>query len=313
MGLAILVPFLAPAPALSQTGESGSSRSLNGHFFIPSSSIGDPFISTFVRTQTGGGFATNVARDIDNPALDSLRSELVGDLAFMTLEFEYQHAVTDWLALSAAASGAGRVGTGAQSVLAQGVTSYFGFKLGAAARFHESEKWLFSGVARFQPTTQYRLDALTFVKRAIDEGQITEDNSLVLKSDGAGAALGVRGAYAPRDYLGFAFGAEVGYADTFDADGRDDPASEFGLLTSFDMKPLWGVPLGLIASIKSDGFVVENSDITEGVTTFGWGVAYTGRDDFSLGVEFSHIWVPLIQSDQTVTANLGAFNLKYFF
>ena len=68
-----------------------------------------------------------------------------------------------------------------------------------------------------------------------------------------------------------------------------------------------GIPIGLLASAKFDSFVVDNSDITEKVTTFGWGLAYAGRDDFSLSLETSRLRVPLIQSDRTINANLVAF------
>lgn len=311
--IAILACYLVPIPASGQNHDPAAARTLNGHIFIPSSLIDDPFITTLVRTQTGGGFATKVTRDIENEVVDSLIDALVGDLAFMALEFEYQHAVTDWLALSASASGAARIGTGAQSVLAQGVTSMFGFKLRVAARVLQTEKWILSTTARFQPSTQYRLDVLTFAKRVIEERRIAEDNSLVLKSHGIGVAGGIRGAFAPKSWLGFVFGGELGYADTFSEEGRGELASKIGMLTSFDLNPLRGLPIGLLASVNFDSFVVDNSDITKEVTTFGWGVAYTGREDFSMSLETSHLMVPLIHSDRTINATMIGFNLKYFF
>ena len=66
-------------------------------------------------------------------------------------------------------------------------------------------------------------------------------------------------------------------------------------------------------SVKQDGFVVENSDITNKVRALGWGVAYTGREDFPLSRETSRLRVPLTKSDRTITANLFSFNLRYFF
>ena len=311
--VAIVACALAPNPASGQTQDPAAARRLNGHTFIPSSQIDDPFITTLIRTQTGGGFATKVARDIENEVVDSLIDALVGDLAFMALEFEYQHAVTDWLALSASASGAARIGTGAQSVLAEGVTSMFGFKLRAAARVLQTEKWLLSTTLRFQPSTQYRLDILTFAKRVIEEGMIAEDNSVVIKSNGVGGAAGLGGAYAPKPWLGFVFAGNLGYADTFSEEGRSDLAWDVGGLASFDLNPLRGIPLGFMVGIKQDAFVVENSDITDRVVAVGWGLAYTGRDDFSLGFETSHLRVPLTRSDRTVTATLFSFNLRYYF
>ena len=311
--VAALVLSALPGSLAAQSHDPAAARTLNGHVFIPSSLIEDPFITTLVRAETGGGFATKVARDIENEVVDSLISALVGDVAFINLEFEYQHAVTDWLAVGASGSAAARVGTGAQSVLAQGVTSMFGFRLRAVARLLQTDRWLLSSTLRFQPSTQYRLDILTFARRVIEEGQISKDNSVVIRSDGIGAAAGIRGAYAPKPWLGFVFGGNLGYSDTFSSKGRSDLAHDFGGLASFDLNPLKGIPVGFAASAQWDTFVLDNSDITDSATTFGWGVAYTGRDDFSLGLETGQVRIPLVQADRTVTATLVKFNLKYFF
>jgi hypothetical protein len=308
-----LVLSAFPSALTAQSHDPAAARTLNGHLFIPSGFIEDPFITTVVRAETGGGFAIKVARDIQNEVVDSLIDALVGDVAFINLQFEYQHALTDWLALGASGSAAARLGTGAQSMLAQGVTSMFGFRFRAVARLFQSDRWLLSSSVRVQPSTQYRLDILTFAQRVIDEGQISEDNSVVIRSDGVGAAAGLRGAYAPKPWVGFVFGGNLGYSDTFSEQGRSDLAHDFGGLASFDLNPLYGVPVGFLASARWDTFVLDNSDITDKATTFGWGVAYTGRDDFSLGLETGHTRIPLIQSDRTVTATVVKFNLKYFF
>ena len=128
-----------------------------------------------------------------------------------------------------------------------------------------------------------------------------------------GAAAGLGGAYAPKPWLGFIATGNVGYADTFSSEGRSDLAWDLGGLVSFDLNPLKGIPLGLLASFQQDAFVVDNSDITNKVTAFGLGVAYTGRDDFSLSLETSNLRVPLIESDRTISAFMVGFNLRYFF
>ena len=312
----VLVLFacpLLPSSMYGQAQDPSPARTLNGHIFIPSNAVRDPFITTMVRTETGGGFATNVSRDVENEALDSLIDALTGDLAFMALEFEYQHGITEWLAVRAAAGGGARLGTGAQSVLAEGVTSSFNFEFGATARVLRTEKWVLSGTLRFEPSTQYRLDILSFARRAIEEGGISEDNSVVIRSEGVGGAAGIGGAFAPRPWLGLIFRTEAGYSDTFSADGRGDLAWVVGGLASFDLNPISGVPLGFLVTGKQDGFVLANSDITDKVRTFGWGIAYTGRNDFSLSLETSRSSVPLLKADKTITANLVAFNLRYFF
>lgn len=307
---ALVAVALAPGAASAQTRDPSVSRTLNGHTFIPSAVIGDPFVSTLVRTETGGGMANKVSREIQDPVLDSLIDALVGDLAFMSLAFEYQYAFTDWLAVAAEVSGAARIGTGPQSVLAEGITSVFGTKLRATARVLKNEKWIVSTTLRYQPTTQYRLDILNFVKRAIDEGQISEDNSVVVQSNNSGFGVGVGAAYAPKPWLGFVFKGEGGNANREQGSAT---AWNFGVIADIDLKPLYGVPLGFIFTGEQDSYVLENSDLTEKVTSAGWGVAYTGRDDFSLSLETTHLRVPLLKDDQTIGANLIKFNIRYYF
>ena len=309
----LLLVLLGPRAAEGQGRDAQAARTLNGHRFVLSSRIDDPFITTMVRTQTGGGFATKVARDVESEVLDSLVSSLVGDLAFMGLGFEFQYAPTAWLALSTSASGLARLGTGAESVLAQGVTSGFGFEFRAAARILQRERWILSGTLRAEPSPQYRLDILTFAKRAIEEGKIAEDNSVVIRSEAVGMALGLRGAYAPRAWLGFILGGEAGYSDTFQETEGRNVVWRLGGQASFDLDPLTGIPLGFLATAQEDGFVLNASDLAKRTRALGFGVAYTGREDFSLSLEVSRMRVPLIQSDSTINAASIDFNIRYFF
>ena len=180
--LVALAFLLGPSPGQSQSEDPSHRRTLNGHTFIPSTQVEDPFIATLVRTQTGAGYATRVATDVTNEVVDSLIQVLEGDLAFIALQFEYQQALSDWLAISAAGSGAARIGTGAQSVIAQGITSIFAFKFRAMARILERENWMLSGTLKLEPVTQFGLDVLDFARRVIEEGKISEDNSLIRKA-----------------------------------------------------------------------------------------------------------------------------------
>ncbi len=313
LGAVLIASSLAPVPAPAQTRDPAAARTLNGHTFIPSNLIADPFPATLVRTRTGAGYASKVATDVDNAVVDSLIQVLEGDLAFMALEFEYQHGFTDWLAVGLAASGAARIGTGAQSILAQGITSIFGFKIHALARVFEAEKWLVSGLLRLQPTTQYGLDPLGFAQKVIEDGKVSEDNSLTNSESGTGGALGVRAAYAPIDWLGAVFMLDVGFTDTFSEEGRDALATALGGHFSLDLNPLKGIPVGFLGGFKYDGFVLENSDISDSATTTSAGVAFTGRGDFSLSLEAAWLNVPLIESDRSVNAYSGTFNLRYYF
>ena len=95
LAVAVLCSFLSVTAASAQGRDPAAARSLNGHTFIPSSLIGDPFITTALSTQTGGGIARGVSRDVKSEALDEVLKVLAGDLAFMALEFDYELAVED--------------------------------------------------------------------------------------------------------------------------------------------------------------------------------------------------------------------------
>ena len=309
----LLTIMLVPSNAHGQVNDSARKRTLAGHTFIPSSLIQDPFVTTQVRSRTGAGLASKVRTELESDVLDPQISVLQGDLAFLTQEFAYQHALNDWLALGATFKGAARMGTGVQSVIAQGITSIFGMEFRGLVRLVQRDKWMLSANLQFHPTSQYAVELIPFVRQAIDEGRITEDNSLVRASKTVPGTLGLRGAYAPNPSVGFLLLGDLGYADSFGEGSRDGLASVFGGMVSWDLDPGRSIPIGLILSLKHDQLVVEHSDIAENATSVGGGIAYTGRSDFSLSVEGSHVRIPLAANDQSVTAMTVSFNMRYFF
>ncbi len=77
-------------------------------------------MTSYLRTAAGLGIALGLEVPVEN--LDGgLIGTLEGDLAFLTLEFEYQQAVARWLALRAGVSGAAPGG----SCLPAGSRYYF--------------------------------------------------------------------------------------------------------------------------------------------------------------------------------------------
>jgi len=112
-----LVVFLAGSAAWAQN----PGRVLNGHRFIPSEQIATPFVTSYIKTATGGG----AAFDLKTPFIDvngDTLGTLEGNVAFMNLAFQYQQKVTDWLALRGGFTGSARVGIDEQSMLAQGTS-----------------------------------------------------------------------------------------------------------------------------------------------------------------------------------------------
>ena len=118
----------------AQGAEEGADRLrplLGGHRFIPNSFTRDPFSRTYVRNSLGIGQALDVefVPQLDIGGGDTIPG-LSGDLLFAVLDFEYQHAVKDWLAVWGKINMIGRLGTDVGAILAQGATVLTGFELG---------------------------------------------------------------------------------------------------------------------------------------------------------------------------------------
>ncbi len=95
----------APADSAEATGEDSDSAAdqeivqdrklpiLDGHRFIPTSTVPDPFVTSYLRSNTGFGLLL----DANIPVLTAADTVAVlqGDIAFAVLGFEYQQAIVD--------------------------------------------------------------------------------------------------------------------------------------------------------------------------------------------------------------------------
>ena len=93
---------------------------LGQHRFSPISTLKHPFITTFVRSTLGMGQAKDVDLGTVVVGNDTLVS-FQGDLLFLQLQFEYQHAVKEWIAARVEIDVLGRLGTDLESLVADGV------------------------------------------------------------------------------------------------------------------------------------------------------------------------------------------------
>ena len=80
-----------------------------------------------------------------------------------------------------------------------------------------------------------------------------------------------------------------------------------------DLGTLTSVPIGFLLSFSRNSFSENAGDLAEAVTTFGLGVFYTGREDFSIGIEAQAARLPERGSEDDLDAVLGSFALRYYF
>jgi hypothetical protein len=285
---------------------------LNGHRFVLSTQITDPFISSFVGTSTGFGAATDV-----NITIYDFEGEpyaaVQGNLAYMLLSMEYRQALNNWLSVWTQVEGLARMGINAESLLSQGITGVFGFELGGLARIWQNDRFQLSGSIAYRRSKFIGVDILGFVQRVIREGGIAPDNTLTKRIPTNRYDAGLHFTYAPADWVGFLASAELGFTDSIFDRGKNEAMLVLAGLASFDLNPRTGIPLGFHLGFNYTSYPENADDLIEDVRRILFKVAYTGRREFSIALEVNYLRAPLRFTDDLLSSFAGGITLRYYF
>ncbi len=294
---------------------------LDGHRFIPTSTVPDPFITSYLRSNTGFGFLLDANIPVITEA-DTI-AVLQGDIAFAVLGFEYQQAIVDFLALRIGFGGAIRTGTDGQTLLAEGLNARYAFGFGITGRVFRTEDFLLSVVADYESSKLIAMDPFGFTQRIVDEcrdapdvGQCIIDSEQTLLTSGRVSALtgGARAAWSPIEWFGLRGRVELGAGDVSDVESDlSTTILNLGLAADFDLLEVTPVPLGFVLGFDGQIFGGRGSDLAESARRFNAGIFYTGRKEFSVGVEGIFGKVALSKSDESVDSITINLRLRYFF
>jgi len=305
----------------AQTSAPGSQRApgqtirvpeLGQHAFMPSTTVRDPFIKTHIRNTLGIGQALDLNIPLIVLEQDTLLS-LQGDLLFATLQFEYQHAVKDWLAVWVQVSVLGRLGTGVEALLSQGISAGAGFELGWMFRLWQNERMLLSGTLNLWNNNFTLVDMRTFVQRIIDEGEIAPDNHLVQKTPSVRGGAGLRYAWGISKLVGINLLLESGYGESAERQAGSVWFFNTAATIDFDLRAKSKIPIGLIFGYHRTSFPQGGDPITGDIQDFFWRLGYNGSDDFSLGLESNYQRLPLKSLDQTIKVGSTVISMRYYF
>jgi hypothetical protein len=303
--LCVAAAYLAPAGAGAEEG-----RTLGGYRFVPSSFVEDPFITTHFDNYTGLAIASNVEFPIlvipTEPPTTLL--ELNGDFLFVVANFEYQHAVHPRVALHVAGGGASRVGTSGQALLSQGVTAIYNAQLGAIVELWRNDTVLLSASADAGYANGLVVDFVQFAIDIISENYMNA--SLVKVDDGAAANAALRAAWALNSWTGLLGIGQVGISNIGNA--SDEALWRFATAGSFDFGQRGNAPVGLQLSLDVDRLKPQAANIKTSVG-IGFGVYYTGREDFNIGFEFQVARWPLENWDTVAYPTSSGLSLRYYF
>ncbi len=281
---------------------------LAGHAFTPNDLVPDPFIKTFIRNSVGVGSAVDVVVPVAVIDGDTLIG-FEGDVMFALLEFEYQHAVRDWMAARGRLTVQGRLGTNVGALLASGITAAAGFEFGWLVRLFETDRTLLSADVKLANNSFTFINLSDFV-RDITQGQPPQ---LVRNTPSIRGGGGLRFAWGVSPLFGLTAAAATGYGESVERNSEDQWYYEVGTTLDFDLLAVSAVPLGVVLGYKHDSFPEEGDDVTDDVDQGLVRVAYNGRSNFVVALDFTGERFRSKNLNQIVNFRSIAINLRYYF
>ena len=311
----LIILVIAPAFGLAEEDPAALNSDfriprLDGHRFTPNTLTDDPFIKTYIRNSLGIGQAVDLFVPVFKFGDPPERViGLKGDLLKAILEFEYQQAVKDWVALRVKVKVMGRLGTGAESLLATGVTADTGFEFGWMFKLAQGEKTALSGTIDVRNNSVTVVDFLGFVDGVINPPSQPLVKSIPVTRVGGG----LRYAWAASDLVGFTFKSEAGMGESVDRSQADEWYVNFSAAADFDLKAKTVVPLGLVFAYQVDSFPEGGEELVDVKHDLAFRVAYTGTTDFLLSLDFSYNWFKVVGNNETAQFTATLMSLRYYF
>jgi hypothetical protein len=299
----------AKVPATIPRVEPAMGREMGGHTFLPSHIIDNPFSESAVSVNVGvgAGDALGPLVQRDPPAILP-DSKWYGYTALGIL-VGADIRILEYLSARAAFAASAYLGSGKDSVLVVGANARISGGAGLKGSLPVGDDLRFAATFDVIYGPVYTVLIAQGLVDAIQSGQITTSEFLQTK-DTVTWIGGLVGSWAPWPFLGLTLNGQ------FVAPTKTGLASyaQNGILVAamadFDARPLlaW-LPVGLNLAYSITSPVGSNGIST--LQEFGFGVYYTGKRDFALGLEID--WkLGRLENTQASQATLAWLNFKYY-
>ena len=300
------------AGSSAQASASHLRLQLGRHTFAPLQIVPTPFVRTYLRTAIGLGQAV----DLQVPLLVIDTTEIIGlqgDLLFAILDLRYEHAIKNWLSVWADFRMLGRLGTGLQSLLSQGISAALGFELGTMFRLYESERFLLSGTTHLANRDATVINLLDFVQGIIDSGKVTPAHPLVRTTPIMTGGAGLRAAWSISPLAGIYGHGLTGLTETTKTGEAARWFYDMGAVLDLDLGAVGFIPVGVSTGYAQTDLTVQTQRVAEEARTVLLAFSYRGRPDYSISLEMTWEWLPSVLTDQTVKAGSILLMTQYFF
>jgi len=281
---------------------------LNSHVFPSMNNFSSSFISTHVQSNIGFGSTSKIkvpGVTIDDKEILAFE----GKLLFVHIYVRYQQRFTPWLSMYMTFAMAGRLGADMSTILVDGVNTLGGGDIGWLIRIKQTQKLNLSGSVYVKNLTGNFINLTKYIEDIIDDNPNPQPIQRVPAMMMGG---GVNGAYAFNSKYGFQFNTEFAYGESFE---RDKSKFYFtgGIVGDVDFMPENNVPIGLAAGYilsSAPEIIMNNSGITN---TFLGKLAYTGSNDYELGLQFNYYNLKVESLDTKPYVSKIILMLKFYF
>jgi len=282
--------------------------SLNGHRFIPSETVRDPFVNTYMLSQLGGGIATDLVLPLIEIDGDTLFLPS-GDQLFVVLQYQYQQRIKKWLAVNVGFSTLGRLGTDAGALLLAGVTAATDLRLEWLFNVMRNDRSALSFNLGFRNASTTVVDLFGFVEDVIDG----VDSKLVDTIPSSQAIAGARYAYGFSSLVGVKISGTIFYGSKSKLRDPDNEVNfEFGGGVSLDPRKRFGIPVGVIVSYAFRTLSLGRDDSGSDSQEYELKFDYTKPNDFSFGPAITLKRFPGISGGSESSLNVTLTSRYYF-
>ena len=286
----------APAPQTPQLR-----RELDGHNFIPSRYSLDPFVSTYVSSETGFGYGTAHGHTFDihgNPI--STSDYQVGAYAQF---LNFQYGFLDWWAVRASLELVVYSGINTSGVVAVGTNGFGRGGLGTTMSWKVGESLRLGWSFDFGIGPAIFFNILQAVQDSIDSANIVAP---VTSAGSYSLRPAFVGSWAMAKWVGFTFSASYFYNNATTKNSITGVTNSVSLLQGnavfdFDLKPACAVPIGFLAGFQTE-FSVNATAFRQ--WRYQFGMFYTGVPNLNTGAEVVYQRAPVVGNTEIFLSSL---------
>jgi len=282
-------------------------RELAGHNFIPSRFTLDPFVSTYVGSETGGGYGSAPGRTFDIVGhVVSTDTYKVGAFA-QYLDFQY--GFFDWWAVRASLRIVVYTGINDPGIVGIGSSVQVNPVFGTTVSFKVGERLRLGGSFDVGSGPAVLFNVVEAIVLSVRNGELTAP---LTNSSQTTFQPALVGAWAIHKSLGVTFSLAYQYT----RGSGDNPTVLAHLLGAnamldFDMNALHWIPFGLLAGFTTQFDLTETRFVSY---RYNFGLFYTAVKPLNVGLEVVYARSPVFSNTHVFLSSLiGLLVIQYNF